>query len=411
MKNPKWQCAYPEQKRLVFGGKFLTQWNGYYLDLIQTNGGTISADRDWGYYGDVANLSYTANSGYYFNGWQTTGTTATGNQIKFTNNDVSAKASFINPNPSKLYNNTTEFTVVGKNSFSGGFYSQKLFLDGPYYDSRNPKFLSTNSATIKNKNYFVLKCDMLRTVGEGQYYWYTTGVNAGVVLRGTQLPASSFQHSFVPELEGSIGTGGSLERDCDYSFGKRIEWLYSRALTGTSATSITSNSIPTGTQPWSAIAVPELPYAKHFNHGRIGSYTDTFSGYWIGKYTLNVNASGKWNYSGYCYEPSAYKDNKWRTLKYVFDMNTFAYSSYIGDECVYKQTNNLTWSATSDSMTNGKSKLFAIHNFNPFINAYWSTQWNATSAANRNVGNINIRNVSFTYFNTCEQANVWAKNN
>ena len=379
----------------------------YNLFLNQTQGGTISADKLTGHKGQSANLSYTANQDYYFNGWKTTGAPIVDNKLEFTQN-TTAEANFINTSPAKYYNNPTTTRIQAKNASSGTFYQEYLYLDGPYYDHLDPKFLSTYSASIKDKNYFVLKYDMKREVGEGEYYWHCTGTNAGTVLHGWQDACSSFRHGFVPEIEDLLG-GSRLSRKSDYQFSTCEEYLYDPNGTKT-ATDIRTTAIPSGTT-WSAYKVPLRTYARHFNHGRLGLYTDVFSGYWIGRYTLNVNASGKWNYNGYCFEPTAYEDTDWRTVKLVFDMNNFAYSSYVGDECVYKQTNNLTWSATDDWMAQGPSKLYAIHNMNSFIQAPWSTQWNGTSSTYRQVGLVSAKNVSLTYFDNCEQANNWAKNN
>lgn len=94
MKNPKWKCAYPNSHKVKFGGKFLTQWDGYHLTLEQSTGGTISADKLKGYQEQSANLSYTADTFYHFNGWNSTGANIQNNQVPFTA-DTTAKANFV----------------------------------------------------------------------------------------------------------------------------------------------------------------------------------------------------------------------------------------------------------------------------------------------------------------------------
>jgi len=412
MKNPKWREAYPQGHKVKYGGKFLTTWSGYSLDLIQTNGGTISANKNRGYEDDQVNFSYTANKDCYFNGWSANTGSFNGNTYTFSNGNASAKGSFINTSPAKLFNYTSQnIKMVGTTCYTGIAVQNYMFLDGPYYDSISPKFLSQNSATIKTKNYFVVKYDMMRDCGFGQYSWTSTGTNEGILMHAWQKSSPSFNMAFVPELEVSLGRGGGLDRAyTNYSFGSTYEPLYNEDGAST-ATGITTNDIPSSTQSFTAYAKPLKPYAKHFNHGRLGTYTNTFSGYWVGKYTLHVNASGKWNYNGYCFEPSAYEDLTWKPIKYVFDMNTFAYSSYVGDECVYKQTNTKTWEKPQDGASAVPAKLFAIHRVNPFITGSWHTDWNGTSSTNRIAGSAIARNVSITYFDTCEQANMWAQHN
>ena len=106
MKNPKWKCANDTGTHKVkFGGKFLTQWDGYHLTLEQSTGGTISADKLKGYQEQSANLSYTANQDYYFNGWQSTGANIQNNQVPFTQ-DTTAKGSFAYTNPTRVIHKT-----------------------------------------------------------------------------------------------------------------------------------------------------------------------------------------------------------------------------------------------------------------------------------------------------------------
>lgn len=64
------------------------------LVLQQTTGGTISANKLSGYVGDVITLSNTPSSHYYFNNYNITGATLTGNQFKFGTSDVTAAGSF-----------------------------------------------------------------------------------------------------------------------------------------------------------------------------------------------------------------------------------------------------------------------------------------------------------------------------
>ena len=112
MKNPKWKCANDTGTHKVkFGGKFLTQWDGYHLTLEQSTGGTISADKLKGYQEQSANLSYTADTFYHFNGWNSTGANIQNNQVPFTA-DTTAKANFVyDPIPQS---GRTTFTHYGR---------------------------------------------------------------------------------------------------------------------------------------------------------------------------------------------------------------------------------------------------------------------------------------------------------
>ena len=137
MKNPKWRCAYPNSHKVKFGGKFLTQWDGYHLTLEQSTGGTISADKLKGYQEQSANLSYTANQDYYFNGWQSTGANIQNNQVPFTA-DTTAKGSFVYTNPNRVVHETISNSVANASSFyrwNGGNSNDLLhdMMPGPSF--------------------------------------------------------------------------------------------------------------------------------------------------------------------------------------------------------------------------------------------------------------------------------------
>ena len=417
MKNPKWKCAYPNSHKVKFGGKFLTQWDGYNLTLEQSTGGTISADRLKGYQEQSANLSYTANQDYYFNGWESTGAPVVDNKVEFTQ-DTTAKANFFNTSPSRYYSNSTAIKMNGTYSTSGLYYvaGGDLFLDGPKNRSLTPKFLSTYSGQIGQKNYFVLKYDYARDMNGGNYYWVNTAYDYNsygdaTLMRAYRMPISSVVQTFRPTVLQGVGDLDDETLQYYNDLGKTFTPMYSTDTTKATATNITSKGdIVPSSFIFSAREMPLLDYGKHYNHGRNGTFSQKISGYWLGTYLINTTASGKWDYSGYCFEPNTLEDKTWKTVKYVFDMNTFAYSSYIGEECVYKQTNTLTWTSGNGNKTS-PSKLYAVHNLDPQMYAYWHSDWNGTSSRNINQGYLSARNISYTYFDTCEQANIWAKNN
>jgi len=65
-----------------------------YLTLLQTSGGSISANKMSGYDNDIVTLSNTANTAYNFTRYDLTGATLTANQFKFNGSDVTAKGVF-----------------------------------------------------------------------------------------------------------------------------------------------------------------------------------------------------------------------------------------------------------------------------------------------------------------------------
>lgn len=67
----------------------------YSLSLTQTTGGSINANKNTGYAGDIITLSNTPSSHYSFNGYSITGATLTGNQFAFGSQNVTAKGTFV----------------------------------------------------------------------------------------------------------------------------------------------------------------------------------------------------------------------------------------------------------------------------------------------------------------------------
>ena len=405
MRNPKWQCAYPDGKRIVFGDKFLTQWKGYHLNLIQTTGGTIGADRDWGYYGDVANLSYTANNNCYFNGWQTTGATATGNQIKFTNNDVSAKAAFIKTNPTEAYNNTTTgFTARGttRTGYANVFdanpsvYKHKTFGD--------EGFVSAFSASVKNKNYFVLKYDCKQyLVDNGEFYEATSGITYdNLTIWERSWPVDLWINNFYPIAYNPENSNSILQHSTyrHSAFYVQRDYIFS----GQSGSNITGHDASI------TLAGALHKYGRQHNWGELGTVTAAQTFYYPNSFDfkLSAQASGAYNNSGQCIENTKYNFNTWRTYKYVFNMNDYSLSAYDGSNLVYtRNTTNISAKNSSGLIP----KMMCMFCVVPQARAKYHSDFNGTSDYYNSKGKDAFRNISFTYFNNCEEANVWAKNN
>ena len=175
MKNPKWREAYPQGKKVKYGGKFLTTWSGYSLDLIQTNGGTISANKNRGYEDDQVNLSYTANGDYYFNGWSASKGSINGNTYTFANGDASAKGEFVNAGPQHSLHIT----------FNSAASTDKAYRvnnrDTGYIDNVTGSNVSANHGTFVSGNpiiclHFKFKADPINL--QDAFYGMTTHASA-----------------------------------------------------------------------------------------------------------------------------------------------------------------------------------------------------------------------------------------
>lgn len=186
MKKPKWRCAYPNSHKVKFGGKFLTQWEGYHLTLQQSTGGTISADKLRGYPEQSANLSYTANTFYHFNGWNSTGANIQNSKVPFTQ-DTTAKANFIyDPIP------TSAQTNVG-----GGIWMNHD-LD---YDDGGPGIKRIDHPVYYYNYYKTEQSDpvLLRVELPGPEYYYTLEAAHRVAnkISGWHLPTNSDWNTYL----------------------------------------------------------------------------------------------------------------------------------------------------------------------------------------------------------------------
>lgn len=102
------------------------------LVLQQTTGGTISANKLSGYVGDVITLSNTPSSDYYFNNYNITGATLTGNQFKFGTSDVTAAGSF-----AQGIAGPVKFSIVGEfapSAKNGDWSAMNQIAYGQEYD-------------------------------------------------------------------------------------------------------------------------------------------------------------------------------------------------------------------------------------------------------------------------------------
>jgi hypothetical protein len=407
MKNPKWREAYPQGHKVKYGGKFLTTWSGYSLDLIQTNGGTISANKNRGYEDDQVNLSYTANQDCYFNGWSANTGSFNGNTYTFSNGNASAKGSFINTNPSRAYNNTTT-----------GFTASVTTQPGmsKYIDTANPSnsnyrntygdigLVSSTYNTIKDKNYFVLKYEMARQVLYSANYYLINSYNSqGSIYHEWYYPAEYINSYLVPSFgyNGSICVPYHSTSDVD-----NVSGLYQcrcPLYSGWSGSNLGND--------WNykyAAAIHQ--YGKHTCYGKLGTLTGSYSSQNASvlnfAFNITANASGKWNKDGWCIDDTKLEDDVFKTYKYVFDMNDYSMSAYDGDELVYtRNTQNIQVNAGT------KTKLLSVYNTYNYTPLHFVSQMEGTHNYYIGQGKNKFMNISMTYFDTCEKANMWAQHN
>jgi hypothetical protein len=137
-----------------------TEMPKHTLTLQQTTGGTITANKLTGYINENANLSYTANFGYSFNGWQTTGASVQNNKIPFTQ-DTTARGKFVyDPIPSSAQTNVGGGTWMNHDmDFDDGGTGIKKLTNLVYYYNY---YSSENASPV-----------ILRVELPGPEYYYT----------------------------------------------------------------------------------------------------------------------------------------------------------------------------------------------------------------------------------------------
>lgn len=95
MKNPKWRCSYPGAHKVSFGGKFLTQWNGYNVNYLPSLNGTVSGDKNKGFEGDTVTLSNSADPYYTLDHYVVSGSSLYGgNKFDFNKSNVDVSGVF-----------------------------------------------------------------------------------------------------------------------------------------------------------------------------------------------------------------------------------------------------------------------------------------------------------------------------
>lgn len=403
MKNPKWRCAYPGTHKVKFGGKFLTQWDGYHLTLEQSTGGTISADKLKGYQGQSANLSYTANTDYYFNGWQSTGANIQNNQVPFTA-DTTAKGSFVYTNPTKAYNNTiTGFSAAGtiSKSTTNRFDASPSEIEKQTFGDIG--FIQSFSANVRNKNYFVLKYDYQQQLTtSGDLYKVIFGNAQGIGLRDWSYPVDLWSNHFYPIMYNPY-TNNTVLQHSTYkkaSFYTQREYMYSGG-SGDNLTPGTSTETYTGALH---------KFGKQYDWGELGTVTALQENFGSSEYefTLSAQASGIYNNSGRCIDNKKYDFNTWRTFKYVFNMNDYSLSAYDGDKLVYLRNTTKLSARNSDGII---PKMLCMFTVVPIPRSHYVSQWEGTTDTYYSKGRNAFKNISFTYFDDCDDANMWAKIN
>jgi len=91
----KWNADYQFSATAPYRIYGLNRLPTYNVNLLQTEGGTISVSPNKGYEFDIATLTNTtANEDYKFSSYNITGATLTGDQFQFGTNDVKVKGNF-----------------------------------------------------------------------------------------------------------------------------------------------------------------------------------------------------------------------------------------------------------------------------------------------------------------------------
>lgn len=109
-------------------GTFSAEPQGRLL-LLQQTGGTITADKTYGYSGETANLSYTADSDYYFNGWSNTGGSINGNVFTWGSANALVKGNFVSVAPNYQVSGTRPWAHTNSVSSRRNTYIYSHFDD------------------------------------------------------------------------------------------------------------------------------------------------------------------------------------------------------------------------------------------------------------------------------------------
>ena len=137
----------------------------YSLSLTQTTGGSINANKNTGYAGDIITLSNTPSSHYSFNGYSITGATLTGNQFAFGSQNVTAKGTFVEDQKYSVIldiveggtitaNPTTGYagdTITLSNTANAGYTFSNYTITGGTLTGN--KFILTNEDPVVQANF------------------------------------------------------------------------------------------------------------------------------------------------------------------------------------------------------------------------------------------------------------------
>ena len=380
-----------------------------YLTLIQSNGGTITASNLTGYAGDTSNLSYTANPNYYFQNWSNTGGNIQDNTFTYDEGNASVKANFIflsGYQPYKLTQYSGAKPGNGGLGTGDSYYHNFETATTPQYLTLW-KYMQPYSANLLDKNYFVFEMDSKRNLdSSANYAFYMTNNNVHTqVGKNVQSAASSFSTWF--DISMLWKTNGTISTSVDNRFTptnvfNKFEYLNS----GFSGGAIVPPSYSSQNGTYYKFNAAQHLYGRRYCYGYVGERTLEREK-WGALYKANITVvgSGINNYSGLCLGRE-YGDNEWVHTKLVVDMNNFAWSAYEGSDLVYTQRiTNVSANGTGYEL----GKLLCFAGVGATTPEYYWDNYEGTTTAWHSQSMLFQKNISFTYFYDCDEANQYAK--
>lgn len=220
----------PDTYKLQYDGMTLAYpgWNGYVsweemvriynLQLIQSNGGTISSNAVSGYNGDIVTLSNVPSAGYSFNTYNITGSTLTGNTFSFNDTDVTVEPSWTH----NVYNLTLQndghgSIAAGKTTGHSGDSTNLSTTANTYYQFNNYSVtggtINGNTFTWGNENAtakanFKLQTSVNVYSNTAYNVTRTPASNATLSINAT-APTAAYK-IFALKWQEHWGGGGSL---------------------------------------------------------------------------------------------------------------------------------------------------------------------------------------------------------
>jgi hypothetical protein len=193
------------------------------LTLVNSEHGTLSADKMKGFSGDIVTVDAVTDEGWYFTGMNVTGAVATGNKFMFVGENVTAEGLYTDEGFPIVYENDGHGTLTGDTDI--GIPGQPITLTTAYNDYYRFSGYEVTGGYVEDGKLYATAACTARAVYKPNKFTITGNYNYSQTTRSAVWDAKvrSINGDGVPTSWGTVGNNFNPGSCSAYGFTYRTQ--------------------------------------------------------------------------------------------------------------------------------------------------------------------------------------------